>query len=92
MMKVCLKTLCLFFGITFLSITAAFSQQATEVIHINNIPADGFLLDKGWKFQLGDDPMYAQSAYDDSAWSQINPTLDIHDSLPQIPEGDICWI
>ncbi|HMG93369.1 MAG TPA: ATP-binding protein [Chryseolinea sp.] len=92
MMKVCLKTLYLFFGIIFLSIAVAFPQQAGEVIHINNIPTNGFLLDKGWKFQIGDDPRYAKSSYDDSGWSQINPTLDIHDSLPQIPEGNICWI
>ena len=92
MVNNCLKTLYLFFVITFLLNTTGVSQQATEIIHLKDIPAEGIILDSGWKFKVGDDPMYAQSGYDDSGWESINPTLDIHDALPQIPEGNVCWL
>ena len=82
----------LFFTLSLFAISNSVAQDAGELIHVKDLPPEGFLLDKGWKFKVGDDPMYAQSGYDDSEWSQINPTLDIHDDLPQIPEGDICWI
>ncbi len=84
---------CLFiFALSLFATSNGVSQVASEIIHVKDLPPEGFLLNKGWKFKVGDDPMYAQSGYDDSAWSQINPTLDIHDDLPQIPEGDICWV
>src|SRR5262249_37621252 len=50
----------------------------------------GVLLDKGWKFQAGDNPDYAKRDYDDNKWQSINPTLDIHD-LPQISKSGIGW-
>ncbi len=66
-------------------------SQDTEIIHIDSLPAEGFLLDKGWKFQPGDNPDYANADYDDSKWQSINPTVDIRDSLPQIPSSGIVW-
>ncbi len=33
----------------------------------------------------------AKPEFDDSKWKSINPTLDIHDSLPQIPRSGIVW-
>ncbi|HEU4859370.1 MAG TPA: ATP-binding protein, partial [Chitinophagaceae bacterium] len=53
-------------------------------------PEEGVLLDKDWKFLSGDNPAYANSEYDDGAWGNINPTLDIYD-LPQIPKSGIVW-
>src|SRR6266542_6124025 len=83
---------CIFLFI-FLSFDNCFSQDSSAyVFHLNKIPPEGVLLDKGWKFQTGDNPDYAKSEYDDSKWQSINPTLDIHDSLPQIPKSGICWL
>jgi signal transduction histidine kinase len=61
------------------------------VLRLNSIPSEGVLLDKGWKFRLGDNPDYARPDYDDREWQSIDPTLDIHDSLPQIPKSGIGW-
>ena len=68
-----------------------FSQNTMEIIHIEKLPPNGFLLDKGWKFQAGDNPDYASANYDDSKWQSINPTLDIPD-LPQGNKSGICWL
>src|ERR1700686_1108211 len=87
-----MKILYCLFLFTFSSVSFCFSQySATSVVHIGKIPAEGILLDKGWKFQTGDNPEYAKPEYDDKAWQSINPTLDIHDSLLQIPRSGICW-
>ena len=68
-----------------------FSQfdSSQNIFYLKNLPPEGVLLDKGWKFQIGDNPDYAKPYYDDSKWQSINPTLDIHD-LPQIKEG-VVW-
>jgi len=78
--------------LVFLSFDNCFSQDSSAYIfHLNKLPPEGILLDKGWKFQTGDNPDYAKPEYDDSKWQSINPTLDIHDSLPQIPKSGIVW-
>ena len=74
----------------FLIARKIFSQNnAAQVFNIDSLPVHGILLDKGWKFQTGDNPDYAKPDYDDSKWQDINPTLDVHD-LPQIKQG-IVW-
>ncbi len=79
------------FLVIFSSFDNCFSQDSSAyVFHLNKLPPEGVLLDKGWKFQTGDNPDYAKSEYDDEAWQSINPTLDIHD-LTQIPKSGICW-
>src|SRR5580658_1510562 len=74
------------FGFSYL-----FCFPQDTVIHIVRIPTEGILLNKGWKFHQGDNPEYAKPEYDDRAWQPINPSLDIHDTLPQIPKSGICW-
>ncbi|CAN5634566.1 hypothetical protein BH10BAC3_BH10BAC3_27580 [soil metagenome] len=70
---------------------AIFAQQS-EVFKIDSLPKQGLLLDKGWKFQLGDNPDFAKADFDDNTWQQINPTVDIFD-LPQLPKtGEIFWL
>src|SRR5580700_439539 len=87
-----MKVLHCLFLFTFLSVSDCFSQDsATTVVHIDKIPSGGILLNKGWKFHQGDNPEYREPEYDDKAWPSIDPTLDIHDSLPQIPKSGICW-
>jgi two-component system, NtrC family, sensor kinase len=87
-----MKILHWLFLFTFLSVFYCFSQDsATTVVHIDKIPTEGILLNKGWKFHPGDNPEYAKPDYDDRAWQSINPTLDIHESLPQLQKSGICW-
>jgi two-component system, NtrC family, sensor kinase len=66
--------------------------QKNDIIHIDNLPTEGVLLDKGWKFHTGDNPAWAKADFDDSAWAGIDPTKDIL-SLPQLPKsGEIVWL
>lgn len=83
-----LKSVVVFLLLTLLCISNCVSQ---DVIHVKDIPAEGFLLESGWRFNVGDNPDYAQPSFDDGNWVSINPTLDIYTSLPEIPEG-ICWL
>ena len=84
-----MKNLCSLFLLFFL-FTNKCLPQADAILHIDKLSSDGILLDKGWKFQVGDDITYANTLYDDKAWKTINPTLDIYD-LPQIPKSGIVW-
>src|SRR6266498_5565387 len=88
-----------FFLITFLFASKCFSQsENVSVFHIDSLSAheglllDGVFLDHSWKFHAGDNTEWANPNYNDNAWESINPTLDVHDSLPQISRhGIICW-
>ena len=60
-----------------------------NIFYLKNLPPEGMLLDKGWKFSAGDNPEYAKPDYDDGKWEPINPALDVHD-LPPIKQG-IVW-
>ena len=71
----------------FLSSFNCFSQ--TQIIA--SIPIEGIVLDKGWRFQGGDNPDYALPDYDDSKWQPIDPTLDVYD-IPQIHSTTIGWL
>lgn len=50
------------------------------------------LLDKGWKYKMGDNPVYALPKYNDQGWKPINATLDVHDSLPKDAKTGIGWM
>ncbi|HEX6891370.1 MAG TPA: ATP-binding protein [Chryseolinea sp.] len=91
MINVRLRTLFLLLGIILLS-TRGVSQRGPEIIHVKDIPAEGILLVSGWKFKVGDHPHFADPDFNDNDWQSMNPTLDIHTSLPEIPEGEICWL
>ncbi|WP_243409597.1 sensor histidine kinase [Pontibacter virosus] len=52
---------------------------------------EDLLLNKGWKFQVGDNPEWANPAFNDQHWQTIDPTLDIVNSLPQLPKSGIAW-
>ena len=84
-----MKNLCSIFLLVFL-FTNKCLPQADTIFQIDHLSSDGILLDRGWKFQVGDDPAYANAHHDDKAWKTINPALDIYD-LPQIPRSGIVW-
>jgi signal transduction histidine kinase/DNA-binding response OmpR family regulator/AraC-like DNA-binding protein len=78
------------FLLLFIPLTA-FAQQSKE-FRIDTLPTEGMLLDKNWKWQVGDNPDFAKPDFDDSAWDAIDPTKDIMD-LTQIPkDGRIVWL
>ena len=63
-----------------------------QVFRIDSLPAQGIILDKGWKWHAGDNPDFAKVDFDDSAWENIDPTKNILD-LPQLDKqtGQIGW-
>ncbi len=81
-------------SLIFLQSNKCLSQfdSSQNVFYLNKLSPEGILLDKGWKFQAGDNPDYAKPDYDDSKWQPINPTLDIYDSSLQIPTSGIGWL
>ena len=65
--------------------------QKSQIFHIDSLPTEGVLLDKGWKFHTGDNPDWAKAGFDDSAWKPIDPTKDIA-ALPEIFNAQIKWL
>jgi signal transduction histidine kinase/DNA-binding response OmpR family regulator len=65
--------------------------QKSAVFHIDSLNTEGVLLNKGWKYQTGDNPDWAKSDFDDSAWTPIDPTKDIA-ALPEIFNAKIKWL
>lgn len=63
-----------------------------QIFPIDSLPATtGVLLDKGWKFHIGDNAEWIKPEFDDSNWNKINPIQDIHE-LPTLSKSGICWI
>jgi two-component system NtrC family sensor kinase len=79
-------------GILLLFLPLTIFAQLSEVFKIDSLPKQGLLLNKDWKFKLGDNPDFAKADFDDATWQPINPILDIFD-LPQLPKtGEIFWL
>src|SRR6185437_12918830 len=65
-------------------------NKIDTTISIAGIPANGLLLKQGWKFHPGDDKTWANPAFNDSSWTDIDPTQLMH-YLPQVRQAQICW-
>ncbi|OGX85671.1 ATP-binding protein [Hymenobacter glacialis] len=63
----------------------------STILVINHLPADGLMLKKGWRYHAGDDPAWARSDFDDSAWDTLNPTRPRRE-LPQALGTGISWL
>lgn len=66
------------------------SGLADPTFRVNQLPVEGLLLDKGWKYRSGDNPDWVSPGYNDQDWQPIDPTLDIHD-LPSLWQSNIGW-
>jgi two-component system, NtrC family, sensor kinase len=87
-----MKMLLWFLLVALFSVSYAFSQNSSsKVINISSIPSEGLLLNKGWKFQAGDNPAWANTNYVDSSWNDIDPTIDIQE-LPEKIKTGIFWL
>ena len=65
--------------------------QNTPIFQIDSLPTEGVLLNKGWKYQTGDNPNWAKPDFDDSTWKPIDPTKDIA-TLPEVFNAQIKWL
>ena len=75
----------------FLVAFGGITSQAQGVFRIDSLPAQGVLLDKGWKWHAGDNPDWAKPSVDDSTWESIDPTQDIN-SLAKIRKAGLGWL
>ena len=64
--------------------------QNNDAFNLDSLPIKGIVLDKGWKWQEGDNPDFARPGFDDSKWQSIDPTKDI-DELFQNRKATIGW-
>jgi two-component system, NtrC family, sensor kinase len=87
-----MKSLSIVIFLIFWSLPICFSQAGdNDTIHLDKIPAEGILLDKGWRFHEGDDSAWTNPAFDDKDWQPINPSLDIR-HIPQIQNVPVFWL
>src|SRR5580693_7545110 len=73
----------------FIAISIGFSQDS--IIHIEKVPTEGILLDKGWKFHAGDDSKWINPDFNDRDWESIDPAVDIT-QIPQFETSTIGWL
>jgi len=57
----------------FCAITASAQHANTgdTPIVVKQLPKEGFVLDRGWKFTAVDNPSFADPAYDDQNWQLV---------------------
>ena len=72
--------------------TAATSlPRDTAVLRIAHLPADGLVLNHGWRYRAGDNPVWAQPDFDDSRWDTLTPTRPRRE-LPAAVGRGISWL
>jgi two-component system, NtrC family, sensor kinase len=86
-----MRTFLVFIWFVFIFQFAKAQGDSINIFHISTIPSEGILLDKGWKYQAGDNPDYATPQFDDLTWQPIDPTNDIK-ALPQLWKTNIGWL
>jgi two-component system NtrC family sensor kinase len=64
--------------------------QIGKVFHLNKLSKNDTLL-SGWKFHNGDEPAWANLAFDDSKWETVDPGQDIQ-SFTELRKSGIGWI
>src|SRR5690348_150125 len=69
-----------------------FSQfdSSQNIFYLKNLPSEGVLLDKGWKFHAGDDPDWVKQNYNDTNWTNVKLS-DYNTYLPQLKTKNIGW-
>ena len=75
----------------FIAIQLFAQEKAVKAFHLNSLPAEGVLLDNGWKFHAGDSLSWANPLYNDMAWQPVNPLLPLY-RLPEIKQPGIGWL
>lgn len=82
--------LCLLPGVVQPVYSQSLPADTAFVFQLDSLPVQGFTLDKGWKWHSGDNPAWANPAFNDHRWDSINPAADIH-YLPQVRRAQIGW-
>ncbi len=83
-----IKGLFLFFAMLCVSHEAISSDTAG--LTITSLDSGKILLNNGWKFQAGDNLLWANPDFDDNTWAPVDPTTDIH-YLTELRDAEIGW-
>ena len=81
----------LIFLFSFALVQLRAQEKDACAIHLEHLPQDGVLLDRGWKLQAGDNPAWASPGFNDSGWQAVDPTMDIK-ALPQLWQHNVVWL
>jgi signal transduction histidine kinase len=68
-----------------------FTLNAQDQLAIYKLEDQRIALNKGWKWQKGDQAAFAEPTFNDSNWKKFDPTKDIHD-YPQLFDGEVRWL
>jgi len=78
----------LLFVILFCGISSAYGQSSVNGnFNLDSLPAQ---VTGQWKFHAGDNPAWADTAFDDHSWQNLDPTKLMH-FLPQVRNAPIGW-
>ncbi len=81
----------LIFMLVCLTFTGTRAQSTnTPIVLIDSLPPQGLLLNKGWLWHPGDNSDWAKPAFNDRAWTSIDPTEDYY-FLPEVRENGLGW-
>lgn len=84
-----LPLICLLCFFLYSHTSEATPMDSTSVI-LFEVDTNPIILNQNWKFHPGDDPSWAAPDFDDSDWSAIDPTTDIH-YLTDLRAAEIGW-
>jgi two-component system, NtrC family, sensor kinase len=79
-----------FSALLLLFIVAKTFAQTGQVFNLNKLSKRDTLL-SGWKFQAGDNPQWANPAFDDSKWQAVDPGQDIT-TFEQLKTAGTGWL
>ena len=68
------------------------SGYAQDIFMLTDPGEKAILLDKGWKYKMGDDPSWVSPSYNDYSWKSIDPTMDVHDSASHEAVRGVGWL
>ncbi len=78
--------------LAWVSAGACFAQAPdTATLRIERLPPTGLLLTKGWRYHPGDDPAWAQPAFNDRGWDTLNPARPRRALPPAVSSGS-SWL
>ncbi|MDN3686290.1 ATP-binding protein [Cyclobacterium jeungdonense] len=80
----------LFFVLLFLSLIRPGLSDSSTALKLNSFKENEVILNQNWKFHTGDNPSWANPDFDDSNWSPIDPTTDIH-YLTDLRAAEMGW-
>jgi hypothetical protein len=69
----------------------SFAEDSLLVhLQLDHLPEGGLMLNKGWRFQEGDNPDWASVQLNDSSWKRVD-LLDYSTYFPKYGKSLVCW-